>query len=301
MIVPENVKAYVREVFKNCNQRVSGKLSKCPATCETSLNLTLIEHLSNYKAPIKLKGNWIIQFDTHFLGEMTHQQDWGMIDIGILIIFKKNGRAVKSKIALLQSKKLCANELLATENNKETTIQTIGGLFESDSLYAGIIGSGVLHFDESSKYPAIKSNSEQWEAIKEYQMETNIPTHYLLYNPCQIPYALEIPLTSEPDYSSCCAGARVIPATAIMDKFSSEPDNFSPAFGDLKFLLNAPFNEIGNEGGWRLEDFITDELMTDGEGYNVRGENNENLFNVFNKKSGPLISAFSITFDIGKA
>jgi hypothetical protein len=300
MTIPETIREFVRQVFRECNHKVSNKLSKHPGTWETSLDFTFIEHLSNYAAPLKFEKNWVIRFDTHYLGGMRHWRNWEIADIGILILFRQNGKTIKSKISLLQSKRLYPNEISFNEDKEDNYIRGFGRLYESDELYKSIIKPRVLNFDESSQYKAFKTKDEQWKAIIEYQNETGIPIHYLFYNPCKIPHSIEMPLTSDINYSTFSVGARVLPGQTVFDKFYKEKEDYSPRFGELKYTLDAPFNEAANEGGWRLEDFISDQLITCKQGYIVRDDDDINLFRVFNRRSGPIASAFSITFDMGE-
>ena len=95
MTLPENIREFIKQVFRECNLKISNKLSKHPATWETSLDFTLIEHLSNYSTPIKIEKSWLVRFDTHYLGGMRQWTKWEIADIGILIIFRKNGKTIK--------------------------------------------------------------------------------------------------------------------------------------------------------------------------------------------------------------
>ncbi|KAB7731916.1 hypothetical protein F5984_06755 [Rudanella paleaurantiibacter] len=298
MTLPESVKNFVRQVFRDCNLKVSNKLSKHPATWETSLDSSLIEHLSNYSSPLKIEKSWLVRFDTHYLGGMRHWNGWEIADIGVLIIFRKNGETVKSKICLLQSKRLYSNEINPDEDNQIDYIIGFGRLHESDDYYKGIVAPRTLSFTESSKYSAVNVKDRQWKAIGEYMNRTTIPVHYLFYNPCRIPHYIDMPLTADINYTSFSVGARVLPAKVLFKRFETENKGYKPTYGELKYTLEAPFNEPSNEGGWRLEDFVADQLISCKEGYVVKGPEDTNLFEVFNRRSGPIASAFSITFDL---
>jgi len=299
MTIPESIRDFVREIFRGANLRVSNKLSKQPSAWETSLDITLIEHLSNYASPIIVEKNWVVRVDTHYLGGMRHWGRWEIADIGILLIFRRNGKTVRSKIALLQSKRLYPNEVISEdEDGQENYIIGFGRLYESDKAFEKIITPRTLSFSDGSKYSAIKVKDEQWEAMKDFQKRTTIPIHYLFYNPCQVPHEVELPLTTDINFTSFSVGARVLPATHLFDKFDNEAKNYVPSLGELKYILDAPFNEIANEGGWRLEDFVADHLITCKEGYIVKDDQDFNLETVFNRRSGPIAAAFSITFDL---
>ncbi|GAA4448768.1 hypothetical protein GCM10023189_07110 [Nibrella saemangeumensis] len=171
-------------------------------------------------------------------------------------------------------------------------------MYENDELYKEILKPRTVNFTDASRYSAVSVKDEQWEAIKEYEKETTIPIHYLFYNPCRVPQSIEMPLTADINYTSFSVGARVLLTVTLFKKFDSENKGYSPSFGELKYTLDAPFNEVANEGGWRLEDYIADQLITCKEGYIVKDNDDINLYKVFNRRSGPIASAFSLTFDM---
>src|SRR5438445_13735574 len=104
--IPDHVRAHVRDVFGAANSRVATKICRIPTTHEESLDMSLIEELSLHAAPVRLDGNWIVRIDTHFLGGGRHFYQWEVADIGIIVMFRSNGRLVRTKLALLQSKRL---------------------------------------------------------------------------------------------------------------------------------------------------------------------------------------------------
>jgi hypothetical protein len=104
--IPDDVREYINNVFKDCNDRVSNKLTTNPNSWETSLDMTLIDALTNYSASVKLPSNWLIRIDTHYLGGMRHWNNWEIADIGILIFFRKDNSINYFGLELLASMNL---------------------------------------------------------------------------------------------------------------------------------------------------------------------------------------------------
>jgi hypothetical protein len=104
--IPQDVRDWFRDVFRGCNERISEKLSNNPNLPEESLDLTWIEHLSQYASPVTLKSSWTIKIETHYLGGLRHFYRWEIADIGLLIFFRRGGIVERSKVGLLQSKRL---------------------------------------------------------------------------------------------------------------------------------------------------------------------------------------------------
>ena len=82
--IPRDVVDYVRNVFVVCNRRIGRKIAAVPNASEQSLDLTMIEHLSQYSAPTILPSDWTVRIDIHYLGGRRHFDRWGVADIGVL-------------------------------------------------------------------------------------------------------------------------------------------------------------------------------------------------------------------------
>src|ERR1700690_3693023 len=95
MTIPSNVREYIKAVFRSCNTQVTNKLSKFPSFPEPSLDTTLIDHLSHYTAPRQFGDGWVVGINTHFIGGLQHWGKWEIADIGVLLIFKENGKITK--------------------------------------------------------------------------------------------------------------------------------------------------------------------------------------------------------------
>src|SRR4051794_25668942 len=104
--IPEDVIEWLRSVFASCNTRVTEKLSMNPNAPEESLDLTWIEHLTHFSTPVVLGSEWITKIESHYLGGLRHWRSWEIADIGVLVFLRLGGSITKSKVALLQSKRL---------------------------------------------------------------------------------------------------------------------------------------------------------------------------------------------------
>ena len=104
--IPDDVRDWVRHVFAACGSRTSRKISRIPTVHETSLDLTFIEHFSQFASAVRLPSEWLIRVDTHHLGGGRHFGQWEIADIGLLVLFRRRGRLIRPKVALLQAKRL---------------------------------------------------------------------------------------------------------------------------------------------------------------------------------------------------
>ncbi|MDQ4104908.1 MAG: hypothetical protein M3186_14785 [Actinomycetota bacterium] len=223
---------------------------------------------------------------------------WEIADIGLLVVFRQEGKVLRSKVALLQSKRLYPNEQELDEDTPIDYIIGFGRLFHSDDDWKAVTEPRRFTFNEHSRYKALMIGVPQYNAIASYEDQRNIPIYYLLYNPRQIPSTAIVPLTAEQDTTGPCeVGCRIIPARQLRRALATQPDGHSPAYGELRASLGAPFLADLHPTGWRLEHFVTDLLLECETGYIADSRSDGGLNYIFNRRSGPIAAALAITLD----
>src|SRR5436190_1161126 len=98
--------------------------ARVPTVHEASLDLTFIERLSSYATPVRLDSEWLVRIDAHYLGGGRHFGEWEVADIGLLVIFRRGTKIVRTKVGLLQSKRLYPDE---QEFNEDEAIDYMVG------------------------------------------------------------------------------------------------------------------------------------------------------------------------------
>lgn len=106
--LPHDVKEWLREVFSNANTAAASKLTLIPNSHEPWMDFAVIESLQRVSVPFVFKSEWTVSIDTHWLGSAPLWRNWEIADIGLLVIFRTATKLVRSKVALLQSKRLYA-------------------------------------------------------------------------------------------------------------------------------------------------------------------------------------------------
>jgi hypothetical protein len=294
--LPGDVRERIYEIFASCNQRVSAKLSLIPTTHETSLDLTFIEHVSQFAAPFAFPSEWVMRFDTHYLGGGRHFGEWEIADIGFLVLFRRQGVLVHSKICLLQSKRLYPTEEVFHEDKAVDYMREFARLLESDEDFAEAIEPRSFTFSEESKYKALVVNDRQYKLVQEYETTYNIPIHYMLYHPLALPLSRTFPIVdAKEDGGPCTLGTRVLPAADLREALKLLDDGGRPSFREL---CDGTSQSPASGPGWVLEDFVVDQLMACKQGYITEQRNDDGLRQIFNRRSGPISAAIAITFDM---
>ena len=93
--IAQDVTEWIRKVFRECNERITEKLSNNPNLPEESLDLTWIEHLSQYASPVTLSSLWTIKIETHYLGGLETFRQLGDCGHRCLNVFP-TGRSFKT-------------------------------------------------------------------------------------------------------------------------------------------------------------------------------------------------------------
>ena len=165
MRVPTGVIEWVYSVFRDCNNRLSDKISNNPNTQETSLDHTLIEHLSRHASPIVFGNDWTVRIDTHFIGGRRHFYGWEIADIGVLVFFRRNGKIINKKIALLQSKRLYPLSGTVDVESPEDVLIGISTLMPDATQQVLLSNVFQYEFNGKSKYKALRVKDDQYGAI----------------------------------------------------------------------------------------------------------------------------------------
>ncbi len=299
MQMPDDVRAWVRGVFRACNVETAVALNRMPNRHEETLDHSLIAKINEYSAPILFPSKWIVRIDTHFLGGRRHFYTWEIADIGILIMFRRAGKMVKMKVALLQSKRLYPVEQEYDEAERVDYEVGFARLFKPDYRLEAITSPRVFTFTDESRYTALKTHADQYEAVQKYEKESGIPVYYLLYHPGRIPYAAVIPrVVTDAVDETVEIGARVLPSESIRRLVKGQPKDYAPRYGEVKNLSPKPVAPTPAPPGWLIEEFIADLAIDCKVGHVVKSLDDEGLQRVFFSRNGPIAAAIAVTFDI---
>ena len=303
--LPVDVQTWLRSAFQRCNEQVSAVLSRVPTNHESALDMAFIDHFAGIAAPVQFPSGWVVEVSTHFLGGGRHVGDfpwlprrWEIADIGLLVLFRQGGRRIRSTVALLQSKRLYPDELDWDEDSALDYMAGFGRLMRPDDDWAAVTAPRPFSFEPESRYQALVSGVNQYQAIAQYETANRIPIYYLLYNPWQIPHTVTFPLTANFQVTgSCEVGCRVVPARQLRAVLEGKPEGHSPAYEELREGLAAPFTLAQHQAGWRLEHFVVDLLLECETGYIASGPTDRGLNYVFNRRTGPISAALALTID----
>jgi hypothetical protein len=294
--IPEDVKSFLLERFSECNKKIAFQLCTFPNAHEETLDLLFISHFAIMQGAIRFNSNWTLRLDAHYIGGGRHYRTWEVADIGLMVMFRRNGKIVRSKLTFLQSKKLYASPLQLKSYDPYHR-HGMGRLLVTDDEHLELVRPRLLKYSEASKYKAFKIGSEQELAMSEFSSQYNVPLQYLLYNPCLIPWQIQTPIEGLPEISENKVGCRVIPKALVDKMLEGTVTKSSPSYKDIKTGFGKEFPASQHEAGWRMEHFICDLFIGGPEGIVDDSPNFNLMTNIMSRKSSPISAALSITFD----
>ncbi|WP_367872846.1 hypothetical protein [Luteolibacter sp. Populi] len=215
---------------------------------------------------------------------------WEIGDIGILMHFRYNGATIRSKAATLQSKRLYPRGKQVIEDLEIDYRIGFGRLSDPEDAKVPLYHATKFEFDLECKYGALEAHSEQMKAIEQYGEMSKIPVFYQFYNPLILPFTQEVPLISDACSHPLKFGTRVVPAVTVHEKLSTKAKNYSPSVADLGGTKGRAF-------GWSLEHFVADLMLRCKEGYIYEDIRDEEIFNLFNRRSGAIAAAFAVVIE----
>jgi len=300
MELPDEIMAWARDIFSEINRRLAEKIRNVPGIHESHLDTTLIEHLTTFASPRKMSSGWAARIETHYLGGLHQFRRWEIADIGVFVFFQQKGKMARKKVALLQSKRLYPT--VGDVEHIELYDYYVGmpRLAIRDEPLSSLLTKRTFSFDDGSRYQALKAHDNQHENIKEFLKtgENPVPVYYLLYNPPNLPFSVSIPVETlarqdgAPEF-----GARVLPSANVFSLLDSAESGYSPSVVDLR-NAEAQRDPTSTSYGWRLEYFIVDLLLGCKEGRIWDDPHERELERIFNRKSGPISAAISITIEV---
>lgn len=269
-------------------------MTRLPNVHESSLDFALIDTLGLIAAPYVTQSGYLVDVDVHFLGGGRHWGSWEIADIGVIVTYRQAGALVRTKVALLQCKRLYPREVEFVEDEPISKEFGMGSLFYPGPLPAQ--APRKFTFDKTCHYRALQVGDEQWRAIQGYEQNFRIPIHYLLYHPRSIPSSQIVPLNAPylPTRAKPTVGCRVLRASALQQALGVRARNYAPSYTDLVGL--------GIDGdrrvGWRLEEFMADHVLSCREGYiSDHPTSDEGLDRVFNRRGAPISAAIRVSID----
>lgn len=292
---PSAIHGYVAKVFGDANRRVSEKIARVPNCSEPSLDLTLVEHLTQYAGPRVVAPGWAVRLDVHYLGGLRHFHTWEVADIGILIFAKFRNSVTAQKVAVLQSKRLYPAHQGIVEETEEDYRIGFGTLLPAATSLPSIARNQAFSFSDQSNYRALRVADNQWKAIEAYEAKYALPVHYLLYNPWTVPVAYSFPLVGQSKLGRRGnGGCRVIPGRRLRAALAGKPNNYAPKFSDVAAAVS---DAKTHAYGWRLEHFMSNLLLKCKEGKVFDSINEDSMFALFNRRSGPIAAAVAVTVE----
>lgn len=288
--LPADVIDYIRQVFSVADDTLATRLERQPKVHEELLDLAFVDSVAMNSGPHKTQSDTVVDIDIHFVGGGWHYDRWEVADVGLIVTFRRLGEILRTKIILLQSKRLYPRESDFVEAHGLARPGGFGYLARPHVV--PIQQPRLFRFDDDCRYRALQIGDRQWAVIAEYESKYGIPVHYLLYHPGAVPCEVEVPIQLPLSYSPpTTAGTRVLPATLMRAATTEFARNYSPAYRDLAGKAAAP-------GIW-LPEFIVNGVLGCAEGYIPDDfATDEGVNRVFNLRSGPISAAILIDIDL---
>src|SRR5687768_15019105 len=108
--LPADVVDYIRGIFCVADECLAGRLERQPNVHEELLDMTFVDSVAMNSGPHRTQSDTVVDIDIHFVGGGWHYERWEVADIGLIVRFRRLGELLRTKIVLLQSKRLYPRE-----------------------------------------------------------------------------------------------------------------------------------------------------------------------------------------------
>jgi hypothetical protein len=248
-----------------------------------------------------------VQIESHWLGGRRMWRRWEIADIAIFIILRRSGHLDSRKVALLQTKRLYSREIPVVGLSRADYVIGIGRIADRTDPSFPLSRPRSFTFDMNCRYDALRhgqspdpEDEPQPERIDHYTANSGIPVYYGFYNPPELPVVSTYPHNSNvlaPTQN--IIGNRIQPAQAVHTVLAGLTTGSAPTVSELTASSQFDDKDPMSRLGWRLENFIADEVLRCREGKLFTDQSDRNLNRLLYERSAPLASAISITIDLG--
>lgn len=292
--LPLDAVEYIRQIFSDVDEHVTSRLDRMPTVHEESLDFAFIDAVAVAQGPHQTPTGTIVDIDVHFVGGGWHMKRWEVADIGFIVTFRRANELLRTKVVLLQSKRLYPREAEFVEDAGITRQGGLGSLM-NPSLPA-TIGVRTFRFDESCRYKALQVGDGQWQAILQYEKEFKLPVHYMLYHPSGMPCTVNIPvnLPFTAPAPPVVVGTRILAGGHTRTLCEGFPKNYAPSYTDL--------SDGSGVVGAALPEFVVSGILSCTEGYIVdkSPDQDEGLQRVFYQRNAPIAAAIRLDINLAR-
>ena len=302
--IPEAVIDYVRRVFAAANDRVTRKMSDHPSMHEETLDHALIDELTDAPPAFFADERAAVEIEAHWLGGRRMWGRWEIADMAVIVMLRQHGRLAQRKVALLQTKRLYSGEIPVQPLEWDDYVIGIGRLGDRIDPELPLTHQRLFGFEETSEYGAMSADSEQVHRIEQYVAARDIPVFYAFYNPLQLPSRSSYPrLNGERSDGPNNLGCRVQTMEQVHTRLETLAPGKSPTFGGLSGFESEAPRPAGDDpfagAGWRLENFVADEVLRCRQGALFDAATNPDLRSLFYERTAPIAAAIAINIEVG--
>lgn len=298
--IPQEVIDYIRTVFREANQKVSRALSWHPSMHEVTLDHMLIAEVNAVPPAFFASSQAAVAIETHWLGSRGMFDRWEIADIAVVIILRQAGMLQSRKVALLQAKRLYADELAGSEIERADFEIGIGRLVDRVDPQHPLVQQRSFRFDHQCVYGALIAHSRQVGHIDAYAARTGIPVYYALYNPIDVPFVALYPAAPQSGPPAQNRhGCRILSALDVHRVLGSMAPHTQPSINDLTLPAAMDPSDSSSVYGWRIEHFIADEVLRCRQGRLFDRTDQPDLYGLLYGRSAPIMAAIAITIDLG--
>ena len=299
--IPADAIEFVRSAFRTANASATLVLTRQPSMHEEALDQQIITALDGVGSRIMPASGTAVGIETHWLGGRRHYGNWEIADIAVAVVARRVGMMAARKVALLQSKRLYSRELSVREEDVADYMEGIGRLIEIEQSVSTMTAARTFTFGDDCVYGQIEASGKQAARIEGYVAERGIPVYYSLYNPAAVPMSGTVPqINTGAPPPAVEVGCRVLAMVDVHGVLSGMAAGQRPRFSDLVRTVPAGSEDPFASHGWRLEDFIADEVLKCREGRLFEREKDVDLDRLLRGRSAPISAAIVVTIDLAR-
>jgi hypothetical protein len=285
--IPSDVIDFIKRAFEDADRAVTTVLDNNPNVRESSLDDIFVSSFIPKSMPTSLGSGATVTMNIHNIGGLRRIGRWEVADIAVIIHVASRKAVLGQKIGFLQAKRLYPYLRDIDDEDPIGFRYGMNGLLLPDLERAQYSLFKDFNFNTHCRYGGY--DVDQNKRIEEFNQKHGETIFYLFYNPSSIPMRIKHPVRAMSTPAQISLGSRVSRAHEVTQAAKST----SGGGGPTRTMI-AKHSKLSD---WRVADWSAD-LLACKVGKQFSQNDEEFLFGIMERRSGPIAAAIQVSIDL---
>lgn len=288
--LPSDVTEFIKAAFEEADRAVTTILDNNPNVRESSLDDVFVSSFIPKSMPTSLGSGATVTMNIHNIGGLRRIGRWEVADIAVIIHVASKEGVLGQKVGFLQAKRLYPYLSDIDDEDPIGFRYGMNGLLLPDLERAQRSLFKDFRFNTHCRYGGY--DCDQNKRVEAFNEKYGEAIFYLFYNPSSIPMRVRHPVQAMTSPTHISLGTRVSRASEVRQAAQSTSGSGGPT--------RTMIAKHSQDSDWRVSEWSNDLLVCKvGKQFDQTDE--EFLYGIMERRSGPIAAAIQVSIDLPSA